>query len=222
MKWTDAELREDFQEATRPPGSRADCIAHELLVEAAAGDADRSTRREIAAHLGKCSSCAQEYRLMRATRAFAEEASPPRPRALTIRVPLWRRPVVWAAAAAAAVAVLILPVALRDPGGPRAPVLREEEAAVPRSLVANAEGLPRDRFVLRWSAAPLGSRYSVVVSARDLTPLYEQSGLTKAEVVVPAADLASVRPGDEIIWMVTTLLPDGRRLSSPAFSVRLR
>ena len=48
----------------------------------------------------------------------------------------------------------------------------------------SAESLPRDRFLLRWTAVERGARYSVQVSTADLTPLAAHPTLAALQIGV--------------------------------------
>jgi hypothetical protein len=101
------------------------------------------------------------------------------------------------------------------------PVARGTDGPVLLADPATRE-LDRAHPVLRWSGAPEGSRYAVVVSTRDLTVLYRQSGLAQTEVVLPPDALSGIPAGGEFLWRVEASSPGGRHTSSEAFSSHLR
>jgi hypothetical protein len=82
--------------------------------------------------------------------------------------------------------------------------------------------LDRRHPVLRWTGAPEGSRYTVVVSTRDLTVLYRRSGVVANELELPPDTLSGVAPGGEIFWRIEAIAPGGRRAASEAFVSRVQ
>ncbi len=136
-------------------------------------------------------------------------------------IPLARfRPARWLAgagalAAAAVIAFVLLPRPVETPPtvrGVNEPMLRPAPGAGP---------LSRTHPVLRWTGAPYGSRYSVVVSTRDLTVLYRKSGLIAPELEIPPEALSGVPARADLVWRVEAIAPGGHRLSSGAFLSRL-
>jgi hypothetical protein len=99
--------------------------------------------------------------------------------------------------------------------------MRAEDQRGVRSLVPDAP-VPRQHFALRWSDAGQGARYSLTVTTADLAPVFSRTGLLETEALVPEEALAKLPAGAELVWTVEALLPDGTRLSSPAFVARLK
>ena len=120
-------------------------------------------------------------------------------------------------AAAAVLAFVLLP---RPGTRETSPIVRGGNEPSLRAA-PGAELLARSHPVLRWTGAPYGSRYSVVVSTRDLTVLYRKSGLTIPELEIPAEALSGVPAGTDLVWRVEAIAPGGHRLSSGAFLSRL-
>jgi hypothetical protein len=167
--------------------------------------------REVLAHALTCGDCALAWQLARELTAESGEARKV--------VPLSRGPARWmvgvlAGAVAAAAAVVLWP---RPPPAE----FRAAEQVEIRS--ETADDLPRDKFVLRWqpgSAKP-GARWSLTVATLDLRTLHRASGLSATEYQVPPAAL-EVAPGTQLVWRVTSVLPGGAAIESPAFLVRVR
>jgi hypothetical protein len=97
----------------------------------------------------------------------------------------------------------------RDAGRSQAPVGSE------------IHSLPRDRFVLSWSAGPPGSTYSVRLSTADLELLFTTGGLTRPEIVVPARVFEDVPDGAQLLWQVEMVEPSGQRAASQTYTVKL-
>src|SRR5262249_26326757 len=138
-------------------------------------------------------------------------------------VPLRPRSWRWLAGGGALAAAALLAAVLVPRTGQReaAPVVRGRDDGLLRPDPA-VETLDRAHPVLRWSGAPPGSPYGVVVSARDVTVLYGGSGLDPPEVEIPAEALAAVPPGSDVVWRVEAIAPGGRRISSGAFLSKVR
>lgn len=125
------------------------------------------------------------------------------------------------AAAAAVTAGIVAPLLYtqhrRQPAS-----MRGLNAAEVASRLGDAEALPRERFLLRWSAGPDSSLYDVVVSDGDLNVLFRGRQLETPELLVPEAAFEPLASGAEVLWRVEVLAPDGSRQSSETFVQRLR
>lgn len=206
--------QEELEKLSRAWAARDQSSAHEQhpsaeeLYEAAAGNLGRERRLEIIDHVAKCAECTQAWRI--SLEVGAREA----------QVPVTQRPWRFALAASVILAVglvtyLIIPV---DRGTPQ-----YREVADPLAPVsAIGSVLPRDRFVLRWSAGPPGTTYVVRLSTADLASLLVQSDIAATELIVPSSALASVKAGEELLWQVEAKLPDGRRVASQTYVVRVQ
>jgi hypothetical protein len=179
----------------------------EELYEAASGTLESARRLQIVDHVAKCAECTQAWRI--ALEVGAREA----------KVSVTRRPWHFALAASVILAVglvtyLVVPV---DRGTP------EYRAGVDQLAPVSAIGssLPRDQFVLRWSAGPAGTTYVVRLSTADLATLLVKSDIAVTELAVPGSALANVKTGDELLWQVEARLPDGRRVASQTYVVRV-
>jgi hypothetical protein len=206
-------LREAFRAASGEP--TAACPLPATLYDAACGALDPEASLRLIDHSVTCASCAQAFRLAREVIAqVAPAATAPAPEFLaprSLRAPSKTR---WAFAGAgllAAAGVLVAVVA-RDAS---APIYRTDSVAITAPL--NPGPLSREAFLLRWTPLAKGTRYSVNVATPDLTILFTRGGLTEASVLVPASALANVPAGAQVVWRVTALLADGRRVESTAF-----
>jgi len=205
-------LREAF--TARGAFAGENCAPAERIFDAATGALPPQEAREMLAHNLDCADCAAAWCLAREllveSGLLPAEAEPePLPRR-------WQ-PFAIAAGLAAAAAFLLVPLARHDE--PPAPVTRAPRSPALRQL--SPESLPRSNFLLRWSGAPAGARYTLTVTTRDLTRIHELSGVAQPEARVPEKALAGVRADQVLVWTVEALLPDGQRLVSPAFLVRL-
>ena len=206
-----ARMRDAF---IAPGAVKSGCAEPGRIWDAAVGALPPAEARSLVAHSVSCADCAVAWRL---AREAASEAglltTAERPVAI---LPRFRVAAVGAAAAAAAAALLLVPV-LRKPV--HEPALRSVSRGQLRAL--SPASLPRQNLALRWSGAPTALRYAVTVTTRDLTVVHEARGLTAPQAVVPEAALARLPAGTELFWTVEAFLPDGSRVSSGAFLVRL-
>lgn len=207
--------------AALPPSAPGpDCSPPDAIWEAVAGNRPEDEVRAMLAHSLVCEDCSALWRLARELGSAGQDVAAVRPAEV---IPLARpaRPR-WLVGAGALAAAAVLVLLLVPKGGPRetSPVLRGADDAGLRAE-ASAATLDRQRAVLRWTGAPEGSRYSVVVSTRDLTVLYRKSGLTVPELAIPVEALSGVPPGSEIVWRVEAIAPGGHRLASGAYLSRV-
>jgi hypothetical protein len=207
--------------ARSPTSPGPDCPPAEAIWEAVAGERPESEARTMLAHSIQCPDCSALWRLARELHVSAGDVAPA---AVAEVVPLQRRrPVRWVAAggALAAAAALVLVLLPREKSLAPDPVVRGTEATVLRADPATST-LDRRNPVLRWTGAPEGSRYTVVVSTRDLTVLYRRSGVVANELELPPDTLSGVAPGGEIFWRIEAIAPGGRRAASEAFVSRVQ
>lgn len=205
--------QEEFEKLSRAWTARDQSSAHEQhpgaeeLYEAASGNLARERRLEIIDHVAKCAECTQAWKI--ALEVGAREA----------KVSVAQRPWRFAMAASVILAVglvtyLVVPF---DQGTPQ-----YRDAVDPVAPVtAIGSTLPRDQFVLRWSAGAAGTTYLVRLSTADLASLLVKSDITATELQVPSSVLANVKAGEELLWQVEAQLPDGRRVASQTYVVRV-
>lgn len=121
----------------------------------------------------------------------------------------------------AAAATIVLALGLgwlwRDAFQTEQPVFRDTGRAPIESLVPAEQPLPRDRFVLRWSPGPEGSRYGLVVTTESLAPVASEVDLEVAEHQIPGEALRDLATGTRILWQVTERRPDGSEVVSATF-----
>jgi hypothetical protein len=215
MRASDAEIQSLCREGVAPHGA---CPSDGDLSRAAEGSLPRRQRAAVADHLATCARCLRAYRAARSLRSWAEEATGQSAGATRTRE-WW--PYAWAAAAALVAAAVVLPLALRAPPAEVPAEVRGEVDDSVKALIADGASLARDRFVLRWTTSHPGARYRLTLARPDLAPLHEAAGLTSASYRVPASVLASAPAGTPLVWTVEAFLPDGRRLQSRVFRVRL-
>jgi hypothetical protein len=98
---------------------------------------------------------------------------------------------------------------------------RDAAPGVIQSRIAEDSPLPRSACVLRWSAGPPGSRYSIHVTTPELETLARARGLETAEFPVPETALEALPQGARILWQVEAAYPDGTRVTSPTFVSRI-
>jgi len=76
MKLSSEELRCLYQQETgRPARGRAECLAADMLLRAAAGESSQAERDQVARHLLGCADCAREYRLVREFKPWADRVA---------------------------------------------------------------------------------------------------------------------------------------------------
>lgn len=135
--------------------------------------------------------------------------------------------VVLATAAAAALIVVWRP-RFQDGGRPQPagapvePVVRAIRYGVIEAT-PSAVALPRTAFVLRWRGGPADARYDVQVDTvsgerRVATGL----DLALRAFTVPVEKLADVPSQATLVWRVTAVTADGRRVDSPGFEIRVQ
>jgi hypothetical protein len=192
---------------------RADCPAPERLWAALGGELSLDERRDVIDHTAACASCAEDWRLAMELRPEPVPAD---------RHPPSRR--AWARLAVAASLLLATGagVVLWRTGEPEPPRYRGADQAAIRSLVPEAEPLPRDRCRLAWSFDPAGARYDLQVTTESLQVVAQAEGLAEPSFRVPAGALASLPAGTRLLWRVEAALPDGSRVGSPTFVAELR
>jgi hypothetical protein len=216
LRLSDDALREAFQAVRVPP--RHECPPEDLdrIRQTLAGAIPADDRRALVERLASEPGLAEAWRVANHLRR-----DPPAHRAVA-RPPLasWWQPgslVAAAALAALAVAAVVLPRHRTD-----GDTLRGAGNHVIESRLADGAALPRNAFRLQWSEGPPESRYQVRVATEDLRLLASVADLSEPELVVEEAILAHLVTGSRIFWQVEARLPDGERVVSPTFVVRLQ
>ena len=216
-EFTDARLRESIAGMAELADGGADCPEAERLVLSGRGELDPTDDEGVLLHIAECTACAAAWRIAREVGPQRAPAVHPAAR----RPPLQRTWVRVVAAAAMLLVVSSAGVYFFGPDREVSTVYREQEDELLRSLQAEDERLPRERFVLRWSAGPEGTVYDVVITSERMEPLSRGLGLDRPEFQVPGETLAEIEPGSRLLWQVTAYLPDGRRIESKTFFVRI-
>ncbi|MCE9669652.1 hypothetical protein LY474_17800 [Myxococcus stipitatus] len=131
----------------------------------------------------------------------------------------WSRPA-WGAVAVVALVCVVIGVSFRQ--GPDEPRVRGADAEQVSSLLPDEGFLPRQTFILRWSAGPDGTRWSLQLSSEDLGVTHRVDSLERAEYQVPASVLAPLPSGAKVLWQVEARLPDGQVRRSATFVNRVK
>jgi len=102
-----------------------------------------------------------------------------------------------------------------------APVIRAvDHPAIGSAL--ESESLPREACLLQWKGGPVGARFDVWVETRAGVRLATGLDLEGTQFQVPVDALRDVAEGEAIVWRITALAEDGRRVDSPSFQVRVQ
>jgi len=133
---------------------------------------------------------------------------------------LWRSPALLAAAAMVAIGLGLGTALLFKNGQPAAqPVYRQPAETVKIEASPATRELPRTTCYLRWSSGPEGTRYDLIVTAKDLRVLAIAKALAAPEYLLPAEKIPAST--HEIFWRVTAHLPGGDDISSETFTSRI-
>jgi len=89
------------------------------------------------------------------------------------------------------------------------------------SLIPDDTLFSRGEVELRWTPGPAGTRYTVRVTTPDLQLLTLVMNLDAPELALTAATLETVAPGGPVLWQVDATLPDGERVMSDTFTIRV-
>lgn len=207
-----ARLKERF--VSPPPGSEpaAACPDPDRIWSAAHGELAWSETESLLVHTAACPACTVAWRMARE-------------HALAGGVSIGRRPAAnaWVRYAAAAVVLVVLGglVVQRS--------LRQVDesafrATAPNAIVATTgDGveLARSDFHLRWTSGPAGTRYAIRVTDERLATIAEAAGLSTPEFQVPETALQRLPAGAKVLWQVKAVFPDGQRVTSATFLVKL-
>ena len=189
----------------------------EKIWEGARGELRGAEAQEIIEHTAVCAACAEDWRL--AVALQKPESATNNVVDATERFSAARRLRNWSLAAAAALAIGVVGVQWMQ----QQPIYRDGDQVTIQSLVEEGQALPREQFLLRWSALETqGATYDVEVSTEDLRVIASADDLTQPQFQVPADALAGLPPGTRLLWKVDADLPDGGSVSSPTFVTTTR
>jgi hypothetical protein len=194
-------------EGTLPPGEMPD---PETLFDAVVGGLSPSDVAHLADLAARSPELAEEWRVARAIEAQARVV-PFRPRRWA-PLPLL---------AAAAILMIGFIAVIWYQHQPPAPIYRGAEEEQLASLLPEGKALPRDRFLLRWTSAGDGARYSLRLTDADLRPLFKARDLARPETKVPEESLESVPDGDQVLWQVEASTANGERHVSATYVQRV-
>jgi hypothetical protein len=206
----DERLRAAFASLADGAPASPPCPDPDAIWQGARGELPPEVARGLVAHLSSCAPCAEAWRLAR----DLEPAAPAPARSVAPRS--------WLALAATIVIALGAAALWQWQRSDAPSEYRTTEDLVIRSLVPEDRPLPRARFQLRWTAGPAGTRFDVRLSSASLVTLVHVRGLTTSELVVPVERVADLPPGARLLWQVEARLPNGQRVASPTFMVRLQ
>jgi anti-sigma factor ChrR (cupin superfamily) len=208
-----ARMRRAFASLSQPAPEPAACPAPEKIWEAVRGELQPAQTREIVTHMAACPACAEDWRLAVAMQR-PETAS--KVIHASERFTFGQRLRNWGLAAAAVLALAVVGVQWSQ-NATQQPGYRGNEATI-QSLVEEGNALPRQQFLLRWSAPETpGATYDVEVSTEDLRVVASGDDLREPRFLVPAHALAGLPPGARLLWKVDAELPEGGRLTSNTF-----
>lgn len=235
MKLTSEALNELYQQQTaRSTRGQAECLTEETLLRAATGELSRSERQCVADHLMVCSDCAEEYRLIRSLKPWAEQVAAasgePAPEAKAAGKPLrwaawvqtlWEQLVwlpKWRAAAVIAMIVVAVGATLtlwraRQPGVEPVPSERGEVSVTMTVEPPNRAVLREPPERLAWSAVESAESYQVVLYDFESTPIWESPPVTRTAVQLPEAVRQGLPRGQPTYWRVIVVSGIERRQS---------
>lgn len=216
-----ARLRAAFAALGEEPSPAGQEVDGERIWRAAAGELPPDETAELIDQAAESGEVAEAWRLARAMQAERRKTEGREAQV----VPILRRPALrWGGLAAAAALLLAIGLwpTLRSTLGPTPPVYRATDPGALATLVPDDATLPRDRFLLRWTPAEgEGWLYHLRLSTDDMQRLVSIGGVEKTEYLVPEEELAPAADGSRLYWRVEAAHPDGRRMASPTFFVRL-
>jgi anti-sigma factor RsiW len=207
-----ARMRRAFGSLSHAPEPAA-CPPPEKIWEAVRGELPAAQSRAIVEHMAACPSCAEDWRL---AVAMQKPATTSNVISAAERFSVGRRMRNWGLAAAAVLALAVFGVQWAEQTKVE-PTYRGDGVTI-QSLVDERQSLPRQQFLLRWSAPETpGATYDVEVSTEDLRVIATGDDLREPRFLVPAHALAGLPPGARLMWKVDAELPQGGHVTSTTF-----
>ena len=242
MMTSDDALRKAFAGHSRQalPDGHLDA---EVLWHLAVGELSGDGSRKLIDHLSRCPSCAEDFRVTRrlvgetsgtsesvvvetsvvetsGTSERVEEGARIVPIQRKAGVPSQRKTGMWlrGLAAAAVLGALVVGLSWRSPPTQEVP-FRQGGSEVVRSRLDGDAVVSRQDAQLQWTG-PEGAHYNVLVTV-DLRVIATAEGLTEPEYVIPESKLGDLPAETLLHWHVEAVLPDGGRIPSETFDLRL-
>jgi hypothetical protein len=214
-----ARMRRAFASLSQTAPAPQACPPPEKIWEAVRGGLPTGEIQAIVEHMAACPSCAEDWRLAVALQKPETASNVVIPAAE--RFTLGRRLRSWGLAAAAVLALAVVGVQFVRQDAGQAGYRGDGETI--QSLVEEGQALPRQQFLLRWSALETpGATYDVEVSTEDLRVVASADDLREPQLLVPAASLAGLPSGTRLLWKVDAELPEGGQVSSATFVTLVR
>lgn len=208
-----ARMRRAFACLSQPAPEPAACPPPEKIWEAVRGELPPAQARTIVEHMAACPSCAEDWRL---AVAMQKPAAASNVISAAERFTFGQRMRNWGLAAAAVLALAVFGVQWAQQIKVE-PTYRGDGVTI-QSLVDEGQSLPRQQFLLRWSAPETpGATYDVEVSTEDLRVIATGDDLRNPQFLVPAHALAGLPPGARLLWKVDAELSQGGHMTSNTF-----
>lgn len=208
LAFQDQDLQHHFQHATAFHTDQP-CPSAEDLWQARLGELSRFKTRRIVAHVGACSHCAEDWRLVQFQQR--QDGLTPADR------PGFSRTWTTLAAAVFLTAAGLWLVHDRLVRPEPTPVWRGEYQ--PGDLISQQHGgtVAREACLLAWSVqkpAPAVSHYAVRVSTEDIFEvLLVADDLIAPHITIPPERLAALPTGTRLTWQVTVFFENGNQAS---------
>jgi hypothetical protein len=197
--------------------SSARCTEEDLdqVWRAVSGDLPPETRRAMVARIAVDPAYAEAWRVAHELQQ-AHRGDLPASALVTPRS--------WSPAWLGLAAALLVGVGITLFQIPRQPenTFRTQAPYAVESPIPSDASLARDAFVLRWTPGPEGSRYQLRLTTEDLRVVAAASDIGTPEYRVPADSLSNLPAGSRLFWQVVVSMPNGERISSPTFVVRVQ
>jgi len=193
------------------------CPADETVWRAAQGELDARALEGVIDHTASCEACAESWRM---ARAIGHEAGIRK----AGRLPAYphRRVVLALGAVAATILIAFLVAPTLDDRLVPGVEFRDPTAVGIESLLDEAKAVSRHGFLLRWTAGPTGTLYTVELADENLAVLVRSEPQEPTEYAVPADVLAGIEAGSTLYWRVEAVLPDATRASSGVFLLHVQ